>query len=115
MGVAVLSMAALPMLPSPMHLPGAFLLLAMTGVFGGTVLIPCGAFVQIRPPSNRKGTVLAAVNFAVFSGIILSGPAANAMIAVLRPTAAMGLVGAMAILAGLWLRHALARIEEAKT
>lgn len=113
MGVAGLSMAALPMLASPMHLPGAFVLLAMTGVFGGTVLIPCEAFVQIRPSSDRRGATIAAANFAIFSGIIVSGLAANAMLAVLRPTTAMGLVGAMTIFTGLCLWFALAKAEEA--
>ncbi len=113
MGVSLLAVAALPLAPAAMRLPAAFLLLAVTGVFGGAVLIPCEAFVQMRPASNRKGAVIAATNFAVFSGIMLSGPAANATVTALEAGSAMGLLGAAAVIAGLWLRLALAGVREA--
>ncbi len=113
MGVMLLAITALPLAPAAMHLPAAFALLAAAGVLGGAVLVPCEAFVQIRPASNRKGAVIAAANFAVFFGILLSGPAANLAVAWLAPSSAMGVLGAAAIIAALLLQRALDGIREA--
>ena len=97
MGAAMLAVPALRWLPAPALLPGAFLLVGLVGVFGGLFLIPVESFIQTRPAPARRGAVLAAANFAVFGGILLSGPLSNLLNAHLAPTTGMGLVGAMAM------------------
>ncbi|HLO65983.1 MAG TPA: MFS transporter [Holophaga sp.] len=96
MGLAMVLVPALRVLPPGAALPGAFLLMAAIGFFGGVVLIPVESFIQTRPEPARRGAVLAAANFAVFAGILLSGPLSNLLNDHLRPTTAMGLVGVLA-------------------
>ena len=93
-------------------LPVALALLGLTGIFGGTVLVPCESFVQARPPGDRKGAVIASVNFAVFCGIFVSGPVSNVLNALLTPTFGFAVVGAVILPFGLWLRRALAKEPE---
>lgn len=53
------------------YLAGMFFLL---GTGSGAFTIPVKAFIQILPKPEEKGTVIAASNFAVFIGVLLSGP-----------------------------------------
>ena len=108
-GAVLAAMPAVPALPTNLHLPAAFALLALAGIAGGLVLVPAEAFVQVRPAAHRKGAVIAWVNFAVFAGILLSGPVANGLYAALRPTTAFGAVAAAAVAMGLWLWRTLAK------
>jgi MFS family permease len=43
------------------------------GLFGGIFLIPLTAFIQIRPPADKKGKVIAAANFCAFSTMLVAG------------------------------------------
>lgn len=45
----------------------------LTGICAGMYLIPLASTIQIRPAATEKGKVLGVSNFAVFSGMILSG------------------------------------------
>lgn len=49
-------------------------ILAVMGVAGGVYMIPLEAFIQVRPAPDRKGEIIAAANFAAFTGILLAGP-----------------------------------------
>jgi len=109
MGLAMLAVPALRWLPGAWLLPGAFVLVGLVGFFGGIFLIPVESFIQTRPDPARRGAVLAAANFAVFAGIMLSGPLSNLLNAHLAPTASMGLVGALAVALSLLLGHRLRR------
>jgi acyl-[acyl-carrier-protein]-phospholipid O-acyltransferase/long-chain-fatty-acid--[acyl-carrier-protein] ligase len=97
------TIAAVPIFSNVHKLWVIFLLLAGTGASGGLLLIPCESFVQIRPEPHRKGAVIASVNFAIFSGILLSGPVANILNANLRPTAGFGVIGVVSLLYGIFL------------
>lgn len=98
MGLAMAAAPALRWLPGTAQLPGAFALMAVVGLFGGLFLIPVEAFIQTRADPARRGAVLAAANFAVFGGIMLTGPLSNLLNAHLAPTTGMGLVGGLALL-----------------
>ncbi|MFW6155504.1 MAG: MFS transporter [Planctomycetota bacterium] len=130
MGGLLVVMEMLPMLPDAGGVLGswapsarrlaAYGLLGAIGIVGGSVIIPCEAFVQRRPPAGRKGTVLASAGFAVFSGILVSGPLANFMAApgadgrpLVEPTRAMALLGVAALGAGAFFRRAYAKETEA--
>ena len=108
-GALMLGMTALPLAPQRAQWPIAFALLGLTGIAGGMYLIPCESFIQVRAAPERKGAVIAASNFAVFSGIIISGLTANALNAALRPTACFGVAGALACMTGLALLVMLPR------
>jgi acyl-[acyl-carrier-protein]-phospholipid O-acyltransferase/long-chain-fatty-acid--[acyl-carrier-protein] ligase len=98
MGLAMLALPALSWLPGSARLPGAFVLVGLIGLFGGLFLIPVESFIQTRPPAARRGAILAAANFAVFGGIMLSGPLSNFFNAHWVPTTGMGLVGGFSLL-----------------
>jgi len=87
----------------------AFVLFGAVGVIGGLYMIPCEAFIQIRPAGKCKGTVIATANFAVFVGIFLSGPVEVFMIRFLRPTDTMAVVGIVGIAVGLYISLKLLR------
>jgi acyl-[acyl-carrier-protein]-phospholipid O-acyltransferase/long-chain-fatty-acid--[acyl-carrier-protein] ligase len=74
-----------------------FGLIALVGVFGGLFLIPVESFIQTRPAPACRGAVLAAANFAVFGGILLSGPLSNVLNALWLPTASFAGVGVFSL------------------
>ncbi len=64
---------AVRLLPPQAWLGGWLVLFGLLGASVGSFMIPCESFIQVRPPADRKGTVWAAGNFAVFVGIVISG------------------------------------------
>ena len=100
MGALMGLMALVPMLPAGLRLPGVFALLGATGLAGGALLIPCESFIQVRAKPHRKGAVLAAANFIIFTGLVLSGPVANELNERLRPTSVFGVLAVMSVVLG---------------
>ncbi len=95
---AVFGIIALaPLMPAAVQLPVIFLMLGVAGVIGGLMVIPSQAFVQVRPQPERRGAVIAACNFAVFSGILVSGPVATAVLRVLPPTSAFEVLAGVSL------------------
>ena len=107
MGALMGLMALVPMLPAGLRLPGVFALLGATGLAGGALLIPCESFIQVRAKPHRKGAVLAAANFIIFTGLVLSGPVANELNERLRPTSVFGVLAVMSVVLGGVLMFAL--------
>jgi predicted MFS family arabinose efflux permease len=99
----MMALAAVPFLPSSARHTAIFMLIAMIGVAGGVFLIPVESFIQVRAAPERKGAVLAATNFVVFIGIMLSGFLANLFNAAWRPTTSFGLAGTLSLLIVGWL------------
>jgi MFS family permease len=109
MGTLMVMMPWVPRL-SPTAQPTAlFVLIGLIGIGGGIVMVPCESFIQMRPVLEKKGAVIAAANFAAFSGILLSGPAANLLNAHLNPTDSFGVIGLLAWGVGLGIMVALKR------
>ena len=109
MGTLMVMMPWVPRL-SPTAQPAAlFVLIGLIGIGGGIVMVPCESFIQMRPVMEKKGAVIAAANFAAFSGILLSGPAANLLNAHLNPTDSFGVIGLLAWAVGLGVMVALKR------
>ena len=73
MGISMALVWMLPGLAAGVQKPAAFAIFAFIGVCGGAYMIPCETFIQVRPRHEDKGTVIAAGNFAVFTGISLAG------------------------------------------
>ncbi len=97
--------ALAPYLPGWSHIASLFSLLVLAGVGGGIVMVPCEAFIQTRAKPEEKGKVIAAANFAIFIGILLSGPLSNLLNAYLKPTWSFGVMGlgTLAAAAAIWL------------
>jgi len=100
MGVFMGLLALLPELPAGLRLPGVFALLGAIGLAGGVLLIPCESFIQVRAKPHRKGAVLAAANFIIFTGLVLSGPVANELNELLPPTSIFAVLAVMSMV--LW-------------
>ncbi len=83
-GVIFCIMALAPLFPAAAQVPLIFLMLGLAGIIGGLMVIPSQAFLQLRPRPERRGAVIAACNFAVFSGILISGPTGWGLLESLR-------------------------------
>jgi len=111
---ATLALAAmLASVPAVVVLPAGaryWLLLAAlagAGTAGGLFMIPCESFIQVRPPAERKGTVIAASNFVIFVGIAASGPIANVLNAHVRPSTSFALIAGFALVVAAVLAGAI--------
>jgi len=102
----------IPYLPGSLHLLSLFILIAAIGIAGGLFLIPVESFIQIRPAPAEKGAILAVNNFAVFTGVLLSGLISNALNALFPPSVGFGLVGVVALAWSLWFRHYMSQLKD---
>ncbi len=110
MGAALLLIAAVPLLNGLLpQIAASCLLLFCTGTAGGILLVPLEAFIQARPPADRKGQVIAAANCTAFLGIMAGGLAFNLLDYLMRPTAAFGVLGALTLLVGVAVWKAMPR------
>ncbi|MHC4563282.1 MAG: MFS transporter [Planctomycetota bacterium] len=107
--VLLLGMPGVPAAPGAWQLPLIYAMLGSVGFLGGMFMIPCEAFLQVRPAAKHRGRVLAAANFAVFTGLMLTGPLSNVLNARLLPTTSMAIVGVAAMAVAAWLWWALGR------
>ena len=53
---------------------GSIVALIMLGVFAAIFAIPIQVFIQARPPGSLKGRMIATMNQANFTGILIAGP-----------------------------------------
>ncbi len=95
--------AAVPLLTGPWRLRMFFALFFAAGAAGGMLLVACKSFIQVRAADSTRGTTLAAVNFAIYSGILLSGPAANLLNSHILPTTSYGILGFFSLLSAIVL------------
>jgi MFS family permease len=109
MGLFMLAMLMVPRLDRALAMPVLFGLTLLIGVAGGLLLIPVESFLQVRPAAHEKGAVLAAVNFAVFGGIFLSGFVANFLNAHCLPTTGFAWTGALTLVVAVVLKWAYGR------
>lgn len=110
MGLALMGIVSVPYLAESWQLPAMVFLLAGAGVGGGILLIPLESFIQIRPPAQRKGTIIAAANLAAFTGILLSGAQSRAFdLADSPPTVSLAVMGLVTAGVGLILLPVLGR------
>jgi len=108
MGAFMIAMAWIQSLSEAHQLTALFVMVGLIGVAGGMIMVPCESFIQVRPPAARKGAVIAAANFTAFSGVLLSGPAANLLNAHWAPTTGFAVLGVISCFVGVGLFAALA-------
>jgi len=97
MSLMMLMMPVVPYLPVALHSYALYLITFLLGCFGGGILIPMESFLQIRPPVARKGSILSAVNFIVFIGILSSGLFSNYLNSHWKPTESFGVMGGISL------------------
>jgi MFS family permease len=117
MACALLAVAAVPhfhALSRAAQLVVIYSSIGLVGIGGGLFLVPADSFIQVRAEADRKGAVLAAVNFVVFSGMLLGLLAFLPINKFLKPTDGMGLLGVFALLATLVLFLILRRWGDIK-
>ncbi|MFP6672208.1 MAG: MFS transporter [Pirellulaceae bacterium] len=68
-----------PMAPWNLGMIWACLLLFMLGCSAGLFDVPLAAYIQQRSPAKNRGSILAAVNFLTFSGILIVSVAYSGM------------------------------------
>ena len=110
MGGALVPLLAVPALPASLRIGVTFGLLTLAGLAGGIFMIPCEAFIQVRPAPGQRGATIASGNFAVFVGLIVSGVVANALNRLMPATASLACLGGLGILVA-WLLHRRLRRE----
>jgi len=103
LGACMVMVVVTPLVPEGARLAALVVILTAMGIAGGVFLVPLASFIQVRPPADRKGTVLAAANFVSWFAILLSGPAFNAMSAPMRPTTGFAVGGALMLAVAAWL------------
>ncbi len=72
LGAVGMAVACSLLASSGVLLPGAMLLLAAMGFFGGFFIVPVSALLQHRPDKTRKGELLAAANLLSFTGVFVA-------------------------------------------
>jgi MFS family permease len=102
-------MPLVPGLPSSAQIPGVFVVLALVGIAGGMLMVPCEAFVQTRPGFGRKGRVIAAANFVVFAGIFVAGFAESGLNELLPASMCFGVLALASVPVVIWLWRVLGR------
>ncbi len=114
---ALLAVAAVPHVLAfsrTAQVTALYLCIGMVGIGGGLFMVPVDSFIQVRPAADRKGSVLAAVNFVVFSGMLLGSLAALPINKYMTPTNGMGLLGISSLLVTLLLIPAVRRWGQVK-
>ncbi len=113
MSLCMLFVTALPYIPDTIRTPLLIATLLTMGAAAGVLMIPLESFIQVRPPADRKGAVIAAANFAAFSGILLSGPTTNLFNWLnIAPTKCFAAMGTTAIIISFWLFLALKKFND---
>jgi len=123
LGLTLIGLGFLPMLPAvqvslplawmgvsrlPLPFVVCFVLLGLSGVFGGIFMVPVEAFIQVRAPAEKKGTVLASVAFSVFLAMTFTGALDVGLLKLLTLAShVMAVVGGIALVVAIGLWRAL--------
>ncbi len=112
MALLLTALVALPFLPPSWRYGVAAALLGAGGVAGGLVLIPCEAFVQVRPSEDRRGAVLGAYGFLFGGGVLASALLANLLNWLVEPTWGFAITGGLTLVLALVVAAVLPRQTE---
>ena len=102
-GITAVGMKGLECMPAQHRWALGYALQILTGVFIGLVLIPCESFLQIRPPADRKGDMLAASNFLIFAGITGGSLLMGVMLERFGAVNSIATLGVLSWPIGIWL------------
>ena len=110
MALFLASISAASSLPKALQQVYLISMFVASGAAAGIFMIPLESFIQIRPSADRKGAIIAAANFAAFSGILLSGPASDLFNKLaIAPSNGFAIIAIMAAAVAVWLFYALHR------
>lgn len=101
---------AIPMIDVGMQKWTLYALMLMVGIPGGMMLVPCEAFIQVRPDPRKRGEVIAAANCAAFIGMFISAGVYELLTKTdWLPTSRFLTVAVLSVVVSLWLFWALPR------
>jgi MFS family permease len=104
MAAAMFAVALVPFLPVFMRKTIVIASLALLGMTGGVYSVPLAGFIQTEPAPELKGRMIAASNFANFTGILLSGPVFYLFERIgIRPSNCFAIEGIMVVAVAVWL------------
>jgi acyl-[acyl-carrier-protein]-phospholipid O-acyltransferase/long-chain-fatty-acid--[acyl-carrier-protein] ligase len=72
LGLTAIPVAIVPLLGPELGLMLMYPAVALMGIAGGIVMVPCESFIQVRPAPDRKGRVIAAAGCAAFISMLFS-------------------------------------------
>jgi MFS family permease len=108
MAASMFAVALVPFLPDFTRKTVVIGSLALLGMAGGVYSVPLAGFIQAEPAPELKGRMIAASNFANFTGILLSGPVFYLFERIgIRPSNCFALEGIIVVVAGVWLMFVL--------
>jgi MFS family permease len=104
MSVSMFAVAIVPLLPGFTRKAIIIGSLTLLGMAGGVYSVPLASFVQTEPTPDLKGRLIAASNFADFTGILLSGPVFYLFERIgIRPSSCFAVEGIMVAAVAGWL------------
>jgi len=103
MAATLAAFSFVPDLPANIALPAAYTILGAMGICGGICMVPSGAFVQMRPEPERKGTVIASVAFAIFAAMILAGVIESGLVMIVPIRYCFTILAAAAVVMTAWV------------
>ncbi len=74
MGLILLAIGFVYFIPEKLKFLFLAVMFFSLGIGSGAFTIPLKVFIQILPKPEKRGTIIAGSNFAVFIGVLLSGP-----------------------------------------
>jgi len=113
LSITTFAFSAVPLLPRESWFVAMFAVLALAGVAGGMILVPCESFIQVRPAPEKKGAVIAAANCAAFIGMAVAGAVAIGLDKLAGPTESFAVIGVMSLVVCVLLAKYLPRSERA--
>lgn len=114
MAIAMGAITAVPFLSATLQIPTLLALLVLTGATGGMFMIPCEAFIQMRPAATERGSVIASANFAIFGGIAASSFVSDKMNEHLLPTVSFGIMAGLSVVVAVVLVLVLPKKPQAQ-
>ncbi len=107
LGASSLACLAIPHVPGGQRVMASAAILFLMGASGGMILVPCESFIQVRPKAEKRGSVIAAANFAAFGVIILAGIASSIADHYIAASTFLAGLGALGFPLAWWFRKAV--------
>jgi len=111
LGVMAIPASMVPLLGPDLGLMLLYPAVAVMGIAGGIVLVPCESFIQVRPAPDRKGRVIAAAGCAAFISMLFSAGLLALLRLFMSASPCFIVVVVTSLAAGIWLWITINRKE----
>jgi len=111
LGLAAIPVAIVPVLGPKLGLMIMYPAVAIMGIAGGIVMVPCESFIQVRPAPDHKGRVIAAAGCAAFISMLFSAGLLALLRLFISASSCFLVIVATSIAAGIWLQITISKKE----